>query len=218
MNLRLFLLTLCFGIPTRVEAQTAPPSAFPVSSTPTPLTPLMERELRGCFDFFWKEWMSDPASPAYGFTNSRHAAVAARQYAIDNADRIKGLGPNSWGISACISPTTGYSGAYGSHPIVSGHQLLEDGTVAPYEALSFLSFTPKESMAALEHMYQIPGLVGDYGLYDAYSYETKAKDSQPWIAKSYLGIDKGLVLLMFENYSTHIQKGLQRLEFRHVKK
>jgi hypothetical protein len=163
------------------------------------------------------------------FTNSRHAAVAARQYAIDNADQIKGLGPNSWGMSACISPTTGYSGAYGSHPIVSGHQLLEDGTVAPYGALSFLPFTPKESMAALEHMYQIPGLVGDYGLYDAYSYETKAKDGQPWIAKSYLGIDKGLVLLMFENYSTqliwrllhqntHIQKGLQRLEFRHVKK
>ncbi|MDA7879017.1 hypothetical protein N9B09_01955, partial [bacterium] len=28
----------------------------------------MERELRGCFDFFWNEWMSDPASPAYGFT------------------------------------------------------------------------------------------------------------------------------------------------------
>lgn len=162
------------------------------------------------------------------FENSRHAAIAARQYAIDNANRIKGLGPNSWGMSACISPTAGYSGAYGSHPIAPGHQLLEDGTVAPYGALSFLPFTPKESIAALEHMYQIPGLVGDYGLYDAYSYHTAApREEQPWIAKSYLGIDKGLVLLMFENYSTqliwrllhrneYIQKGLQRLEFRHV--
>ena len=28
------------------------PSAFPVASTPKPLTPLMQRELRGCFDFF----------------------------------------------------------------------------------------------------------------------------------------------------------------------
>ncbi|HBJ61490.1 MAG TPA: hypothetical protein DDY76_07125, partial [Opitutae bacterium] len=51
------------------------------------------------------------------FENSRHAALAARRYAIDNAHRIKGLGPNSWGMSACISPTTGYSGQYGSHPI-----------------------------------------------------------------------------------------------------
>ena len=41
------------------------------------------------------------------FTNSRHAALAARQYAIDNAHRIKGLGPDSWGMSASISPTTG---------------------------------------------------------------------------------------------------------------
>jgi len=161
------------------------------------------------------------------FENSRHAARAARQYAIDNAGRIKGLVPNSWGMSACISPSTGYSGHYGSHPIGAGHKLLEDGTVAPYGALSFLPFTPEESTAALEQMYQIPGLVGDYGLYDAYSYVTKAKGDRPWIAKSYLGIDKGLVLLMFENYSTqliwrllhqntHIQKGLKRLEFVHV--
>ena len=73
-------------------------------------------------------------------------------------------------------------------------------------------------------MYQIPGLVGKYGLYDAYSYVTKANGDLAWIGKSYLGIDKGLVLLMFENYSTQliwkllhqnksIQKGLKRLAF-----
>ena len=101
------------------------------------------------------------------FDNSRHAGLAARQYAFDNAHRIKGLGPNSWGMSACISPSTGYSGLYGSHPIGVGHKLLEDGTVAPYGALSFLPFTPQESKAALEHMYKIPGLVGKYGLYAA---------------------------------------------------
>jgi hypothetical protein len=159
------------------------------------------------------------------FENSRHAAIAARQYAIDNADRIKGLGPNSWGMSACISPSTGYSGAYGAHPISPGHKLLEDGTVAPYGSSAFVVFTPKASIAALERMYQIPGLVGKYGLYDAYSYATKNKGDQPWIGKSYLGIDKGLVLLMFENYSTqliwrllhqnpHVEKGLKRLAFR----
>ena len=161
------------------------------------------------------------------FSNSRHAALAARQYAIDNANRIKGLGPNSWGMSACISPSTGYSGKYGSFPIGAGYKLLEDGTVAPYGALSFLPFTPKASIEALQHMYEIPGLVGKYGLYDSYSYVTKAKGNLPWIGKSYLGIDKGLVLLMFENYSTQliwkllhqnksIQKGLKRLAFRQI--
>ena len=52
----------------------------------------------------------------------------------------------------------------------------------------------------------------------------KANGDMPWIGKSYLGIDKGLVLLMFENYSTqliwkllhqnkYIKKGLKTLEF-----
>jgi len=43
-------------------------SAFPVAATPKPLMPLMQRELRGCFDFFWREWVSAPASPTYGMT------------------------------------------------------------------------------------------------------------------------------------------------------
>ena len=51
------------------------PSAFPVASTPKPLTPLMERELRGCFDFFWKEWISDPASPTYGMTSGDYVGL-----------------------------------------------------------------------------------------------------------------------------------------------
>jgi hypothetical protein len=161
------------------------------------------------------------------FDNSRHAAIAARQYAIDNADRIKGLGPNSWGMSACMSPTTGYSGAYGSHPIYEGHKLEEDGTVAPYGSSAFVVFTPKKSIEALNYMYTIPGLVGKYGLYDAYSFKTQNDGDKPWIGKSYIGIDKGLVLLMFENYSTqliwrllhrspYVQKGLQTLQFQHL--
>jgi hypothetical protein len=161
------------------------------------------------------------------FENSRHAAIAARQYAIDKSGEIKGLGPDSWGLSACISPSTGYSGAYGSLPAGSGADesgFLQDGTVAPYASSGFVVFTPEESIKALEYMYTIPGLVGKYGLYDAYSFKTKAKGDQPWIGDSYLGIDKGIVAIMFENYSSqliwklfhqnkHVQRGLAVLEF-----
>jgi hypothetical protein len=169
------------------------------------------------------------------FENSRHAAIAARQYAIDKADEIKGLGPDSWGMSASVSPPkdcatniVSYSGHYGSAPYGEGHPILHDGTVAPYGSSAFVVFTPKESIEALEYMYTIPGLVGKYGLYDAYSFKTCNDGDEPWIGKTYLGIDKGLVLLMFENYSTqliwklmhqneHIQRGLKRLEFKGVK-
>jgi len=35
----------------------------------------MQRELRGCFDFFWKEWISDPASPTYGMTSGDYVGL-----------------------------------------------------------------------------------------------------------------------------------------------
>ena len=143
------------------------------------------------------------------------------------------MGPNSWGLSASIAPPKegnllgfGYSGMYGSAPFNPFYQPEEDGTVAPYASSGFVVFTPQESIAALEYMYTIPGLVGEYGLYDSYSFETMADGDQPWIGNSYLGIDKGLVLPMFENYSSqliwklahrsaHIQRGLRNLEFKY---
>ena len=164
------------------------------------------------------------------FENSRHAALAARQFAIDMADQIKGLGPNSWGMTASMSPTTVYSGRYGSLPAGSGNdtsRLLMDGTVAPYGSTGFIVFTPKESIEALEYMYTIPGLVGKYGLYDAYSFHTKAQGDKPWVASTYLGIDKGVAALMLENCSSqliwklfhkseHVQRGLKVLGFTRV--
>ena len=50
-------------------------SSFEVQSTPRTLSPLMERELRGCFDFFWKEWNADPQSPTYGMTNGDYVGM-----------------------------------------------------------------------------------------------------------------------------------------------
>ena len=50
-------------------------SLFEVQSTPRTLTTLMERELRGCFDFFWKEWNADPQSPTYGMTNGDYVGM-----------------------------------------------------------------------------------------------------------------------------------------------
>jgi hypothetical protein len=163
------------------------------------------------------------------FENSRHAALAARQFAIDMGDEIKGLGINSWGLSASMGASKFYCGTYGSLPAgYRGKQLdrlTMDGTVAPCGSSGFVVFTPQASIDALKAMYTIPGLVGKYGLYDAYSFHTKAAGGRPWVAETYLGIDKGIVALMFENYSTqliwtlfhrnpYVQAGLENLEFR----
>jgi len=50
-------------------------SSFPVQENLRPLTPLMERELRGCFNFFWKEWNDDPESPTYGLSNGDYVGL-----------------------------------------------------------------------------------------------------------------------------------------------
>jgi len=49
--------------------------AFPVADTPRKLTPLMERELRGCVDFFWHEWVQDPKSPTYGMVCGNYVGL-----------------------------------------------------------------------------------------------------------------------------------------------
>ncbi len=81
-----------------------------------------------------------------------------------------------------------------------GNQLNEnDGTVSPSGAAGSIVFTPELSMKALEHYYNdFPRFWGKYGLKDAYNLE----NHEPWYAKEYIGIDKGISMIMIENYLT----------------
>ena len=82
-------------------------------------------------------------------------------------------------------------------------------------------FTPQESIKAMEHYYNnYPKLWGKYGFKDGYNLE----GDKPWFAKEYIGIDKGIEIIMIENYlngtiwnyfmkNEYIKKGLEELEF-----
>lgn len=158
------------------------------------------------------------------FENSVKATLANRQYCINNPDGFSTYHSNSWGLTPCLGPN-GYSGRYGPSP--SG--LIEDvnqndGTVPPCGAAGSLPFTPKESMEALNYMYEtFPQLWGKYGFYDSYNLDQKS----PWFSNQYIGINKGITLLMIENYRSgliwnlymknkHVQKGLEVLMFKKV--
>ena len=56
-------------------ASTLQGNSFPVLENLRVLTPLMEKELRGCFDFFWEEWNDDENSPTYGMTNGDYVGM-----------------------------------------------------------------------------------------------------------------------------------------------
>ena len=52
------------------------------------------------------------------FVNSIKATVANREYCIDNSEKFKTFGKDSWGLTACVGPN-GYSGGYGAKPSLS---------------------------------------------------------------------------------------------------
>ena len=65
-----------------------------------------------------------------------------------------------------------------------------------------MPFAPEEVEASLAYYYRIlqGKLVGKYGLYDSYN----ISGDNVWIANDVIGIDKGVVLLMIENYRSEL--------------
>jgi hypothetical protein len=124
------------------------------------------------------------------FENSREATLANRDYSMSFAGKYKGYSGSSWGLSASVGPG-GYK-AYGGKP--GGG--LQDGTIAPYAAISSVVFTPEFSTQAARFFFDSyqKELYGNFGFKDAFN------PDKGWWAAEYLGIDQGITLLMLENY------------------
>ena len=84
------------------------------------------------------------------FENSRRATYVQRLYAIDNPYNWVGYDSLCWGISASDGPTEkynfddkkflGYAGRGTSGPDLN---YFDDGTIAPYAAISSIVFAPE---------------------------------------------------------------------------
>ncbi len=84
------------------------------------------------------------------FENSRRATLVQRLYAIDNPHHWVGYDSLCWGISASDGPTEkynyddkkflGYAGRGASDPKIN---YFDDGTIAPYAAISSIVFAPE---------------------------------------------------------------------------
>jgi len=76
-----------------------------------------------------------------------------------------------------------------------------DGTVPAYGAIGSIVFRPEQAIAAMqnyrtyERFWSIYGFKGSYNL--SYS-------SNGWFANDIIGIDKGISVLMLENYMSHM--------------
>jgi hypothetical protein len=148
--------------------------------------------------------------------NSITATKTNRQFCIDNAAYYKTFGPNSWGLTACDGPW-GYNGRYGAAPsAIYNNEHYTDGTVPPAGAAGSIVFTPEESIAAMIWYFEKhPRLWGDFGFVEAYNLDVPGE----WYSNDVVGINKGITLIMIENYRTeliwdyfmknkHIQRGM----------
>lgn len=157
------------------------------------------------------------------YENSVRATRANRQYCIDNPLQRKTYHQNAWGMTACMTPH-GYSGAQGALPCFGNDKNEADGTVPPCGAIGSLPFCPEEVMAAADFYATIPQLWGKYGFLDAYNLDVEPA----WFSDRCIGIDKGVSLLMLENYRSgliwkltdeneYIQRAFELLEIREMK-
>lgn len=158
------------------------------------------------------------------FENSIKATLANRKYCIENSNTYRTFGENSWGLTACVGPK-GYSGELGAMPAFSKLE-GNDGTISPSGAAGSIVFTPELSIKALESYYNhFPKLWCHYGFKDAYNLE----GSKPWYAEECIGIDKGISMVMIENYLTgliwkysmknkYVIKGLEELNITRKKR
>ena len=108
----------------------------------------------------------------------------------------------------------------GALPCVGSKQKHPDGTIPPCGPIGSIVFTPEESIAAMEFFAQDEKLWGEYGFKDAYNLDV----SPEWYSDIVIGIDKGISILMIENYRSefiwklmnknkYIQKAFELLEF-----
>ena len=177
------------------------------------------------------------------FLNSRRAALAQRDYAIDNPMKWKDYGENVWGLTASDGPqntSQEYRGEQRQfrHYSSRGAGLREnfdDGTIAPTAAIASIVFAPEVVIPATEEMHKRYGdyLYSSYGFLDSFNpsfnWDIPLKTGRlvpdrGWVASDYIAIDQGPILTMIANYrnefvwnvmkkNAYIRRGLERAGF-----
>jgi hypothetical protein len=163
------------------------------------------------------------------FENARRATRANYLYTQDFSHRYLTYHETSWGISAGDGPNE-YR-AYGAQPAKNN---AHNGTIVPYAAVASINYLEEESLLATLNYASISQLQTTYGFADAYNlgpvddaYNQTIANLTPWYDPHVLGIDKGISVLMIENYRSeliwdmfmandYVQSGLDVLGFQSI--
>lgn len=174
-------------------------------------------DFRNIVDYQYTNW----------FTNATQATKANYLYVQDYKDKYKTYSEVSWGLSAGDGP-----GEYRAYGAGLAKNNAHNGTVMPYAALASVNYLEKESLQAAAYFNTLEKLKGQYGFKDSFNlgpvdpgYNPAMASKTPWYASDYIGIDKGITLLMIENYrneliwtyfmqNEQVKEGLEVLGFK----
>jgi PKD repeat protein len=132
--------------------------------------------------------------------NSRNAALANRQFCINNAATYSSYGPDCWGLSASLRPDGAYKGDYGARPCyANGGNAIHDGTVNTTAAAACMPFVanPGEdlgdnfSMRVIRHLYD---------RFRVAAFDYSAFNSLNEVTTKTVGIEILPAAMMIENY------------------
>ena len=154
------------------------------------------------------------------FENSRRAAYAQREYAVQNPMKWQGYDGLIWGVSASDGPADVvrvFNGEERGFFTYAGRgtaatQLLDDGTIAPTAAIASIPFAPEIVIPTIhafrqrygEHLYQKYGFLDainpSFTFDDVKLLHGRLVEGVGWVDNDYLGIDQGPIVAMIENY------------------
>lgn len=120
--------------------------------------------------------------------NAKNHVLGQIRYAVDE------LGQPVWGMSPSSVPEGGYS-EYGAKPF--GSKGYKAGVVTPHASVLALEFAPEEVVKNLRKMIELYDIYGEYGFYDAVNVQTGL------VARKYLALDQGMILVAIANYLKH---------------
>ena len=153
------------------------------------------------------------------FENSRRETYADRAYCTANPMRWRAYSKDLWGLTACDGPgdfQLPYRGekrtffGYSARGPIGEPDGQDDGTIAPTAALGSLPFAPEIVIPCADAMRRRPRVFDRYGFKDSFNPSFTYADpnigtgfidpQRGWVAKDYLGIDQGPILLQAANY------------------
>jgi hypothetical protein len=167
------------------------------------------------------------------FENSRRATYVQQSYAIANPLGFTGYSYCCWGITASDGPGPDVRKVNGI--VREFYNYLgrgvpygpDDGTVAPWAAITSLPFAPEIVLPVIEHYtYKMKLKEGHVYGFRATFNQTHPEKNHPcgWVSPWHYGLNEGPIILMIENYRTgfiwelmrncpYISNGLRRAGF-----